>query len=359
LFDEPYRFEFFQAVRLLERIYRDRVPVGRASDPAREVARFRTRVSLMFPPSQIHQLTSESSDDVARPPQMMVAFMGLTGPLGVLPQHYTELLIERTRYKDTALWEFLDLFSHRMISLFYRAWEKYRFAVSYERGEGDRFTEYLFNVVGMGTYGLRNRMSFHDQVLLFYGGLFAQRPRSASAIESILRDYFGVPVAAEQFSGQWLDLDEASLTRLGRANTELGVNTIAGVRVWDSQSKFRLRLGPLKLDEFLAMLPVGSGYRPAAEFTRLLAGLEFDFDVQLVLKKEEVPFCILTTRAKRRPRLGWTSWLKTRPFEQDDSQVILSVDRCEQPSSRQEELPVRDVRPESVRAEAGELLAAH
>ena len=347
LFEEPYRFDFFQAVRLLERIFPDRTPVGRASDPAREVARFRTRVSLSFPPSQIHQLTAGNSTS-----EMMVSFMGLTGPLGVLPHNYTELLIERTRYKDTALWEFLDLFNHRAISLFYRAWEKYRFAVAYERGGEDRFTECLFDVIGMGTHGLRGRMSFSDQTLLFYGGLIAQRPHSASAIEAILSDYLGVPVRTRQFAGQWLKLDDTSLTRLGKANSELGVNTVAGERVWDSQSKFRLKFGPLTYDEFVAMLPVGSAFKPATELTRLLAGLEFDFDAQLILKKQEAPRCILTTRAKRKPMLGWTTWLKTREFIEDDSQVILSsTGRVEQ--QRSEQPPVqqdrrREVEPEFV-----------
>lgn len=356
LFDEPYRFDFFQAVRLLERIYPERRPVGRESEPSQEVARFRTRASLAFPPSEIHQLSADPSDDV-RPPQMMVAFMGLTGPQGVLPHHYTELLIERARYKDTALWDFLDIFNHRVISLFYRAWEKHRFPVAYERGEEDCFTEYLFGLIGMGTSGLRGRMSFSDQALLFYGGLFAQRPHSASAIEAILGDYLGETVQVEQFAGQWLRLDDDSVTRLGKANSELGVNTVAGERVWDTQSKFRLKFGPLTLTSFSAMLPVGSAFKPAADFTRLLAGLELDFDVQLILKKKEVPSCILTTGAKRRPMLGWTSWLKSHAFNEDDSQVVLAVGNRDEAQERKREGP--PVPDQGARAEARELVAAH
>lgn len=323
LFEEPYRFEFFQAVRLLERIDPERRPVGRYSEPAGEAVRFRTRASLSFAPSQIHQL-AEASEQDATPSQMTVAFMGLTGPAGVLPHHYTELLIERTRYKDTALADFLDLFNHRMISLFYRAWEKYRFPVAYERGQ-DRFTEFLFDIVGMGTRGLRKRQSFPDEILLFYGGLFANRPHSASAMEAVLGDYFGAAARIAQFTGQWLKLDDESLTRLGGANAELGVTSVAGTQVWDAQSKFELQFGPLTLNQFAGFLPTGSAFKSAAELTRLLAGLEFDFDMRLTLLADEVPGCVLTTRAKRQPMLGWTTWLKTRPFEEDDSQVVLPV----------------------------------
>jgi type VI secretion system protein ImpH len=325
LFDEPYRFDFFQAMRLLERLYPQRQPVGRHSRPAHEVVRLRSRVSLEFPPSQIYQLTRPEAEADDQPPQMSVAFMGLAGPLGVLPNVYTELLLERLRAGDLALAEFLDLFNHRMISFFYRAWEKYRFPVAYERGLEDRFTEFLFDLIGMGTRGLRYRLSLPDEGLLAYGGLIAQRPHSASTISAILSDYFGVPVQIEQFTGQWLKLDQENLSRLGIANSRLGLSTVLGRRVWDNQSKFRLKVGPLTYKKFIAFLPVGSAFKPATELTRLLVGLEFDFDLQLILKAPEVPGCVLTTRARRRPRLGWTSWLKTKPFRRNDEQVILAT----------------------------------
>lgn len=322
LFDEPYRFDFFQAVRLLERVFKHRAPVGRNFNPTREVARFRTLVSLSFPPSEIYQMKRGENN---APPALVVAFMGLTGPSGLLPHHYTEMLIERLRYKDTALYEFFDLFNHRAISLFFRAWEKYRFPVAYERGEEDAFTEYLFDIIGLGTLGLRKRFSFPDEGLLLYGGLIAQRPHSAVAIAGILSDYFGVEAKIEPFTGQWIKLDEESKSYMGKANSLLGLNTIAGEKIWDTQSKFRVKLGPLKLKDFVDFLPVNSAYKPTAEIVRFLAGLEFDFDMQLVLEKDEVPSCIMTTHARRRPMLGWTTWLKTEAFAEDDSQVVLEV----------------------------------
>lgn len=324
LFEEPYRFEFFQAVRLLERLQPQREPVGHDSPPGREVVRFRTMQTLSFPSSEIHDLTRDKSSADGDRPEMTVAFMGLTGPLGVLPHHYTELLMERARYKDTALWTFLDIFNHRLISLFYRIWEKHRFPVAYERGELDQFTGYLFDIIGMGTGGLRGRLSFNDQALLHYGGLIAQRPHSANAVAAIVGDYFAVPARVVQFTGQWLNLEE-NVTRLGSAHSQLGISTIAGTRVWDSQSKFRIRLGPLNLAEFNDFVPAGSAYRPAIDMLRLLAGLEFDFDMQLVLRAPDVPACRLGADPHLGPRLGWTSWLKTRDLTKDDDQVVLLV----------------------------------
>ena len=343
LYGEPYRFEFFQAVRLLERIHGDRLPVGLDGDPAAEVARFRTRVSLAFPPSEIYRISrngrGNGQGNGHHPPEVEVSFMGLTGPQGVLPHPYTELLIERTRSHDNTLWAFMDLFNHRLISLFYRVWEKYHFAIAYELGREDRFTEYLFDIVGMGTRGLRGRLGVEDQTMIFYGGLLAQRPHSGAALEAILSDYFGVPARLKQFAGQWLMLDDDNITRLGSANSELGVSTVAGSRVWDNQSSFRVKFGPLTFKEFREFLPVGSAFKPACDITRLMSGIELDYDVQLILKAEEVPASILTTRARRKPMLGWTSWLKTRPFSEDDSQVVLNPDLADRAKTHDQNMP--------------------
>lgn len=326
---EPYGFEFFQAVRLLERLYPERAPIGRSSLPVREVVRFRSRVALKFPPSEIHDLIKPYEPDPEKEPpmEMTINFMGLTGPQGVLPTQYTELVMDRVRYKDNALRSFLDIFTHRIASFFYRAWEKYRFPIAYERGSHDQLTEYLFDAVGMGTRGLRpKKLNIEDQILIFYGGLVTQRPHSTVATQLILSDHFGVPVKIKQFAGQWLKLDPESITYIGKQNSQLGVNTVVGTRVWDDQSKIRVSFGPLSFNQFTAFLPNGSAYKAAISLTRFMTGLEFDFDMKLVLKAPEVPSTILTTRARRKPMLGWSSWLKTKPFTEDDDQVLLQVD---------------------------------
>jgi type VI secretion system protein ImpH len=250
--------------------------------------------------------------------------MGMIGVSGVMPTHYTELAMERRRYHDTSMWAFMDMFTHRAVSLFFRAWEKYRFPVGYERGQDD-FTAFLFDFVGLGTDGLRGRMSLPDESLLPYSGLIAQKPHSAVALGNILSDYFGIKAKIEQFFGQWLELDTESITTLGRANSSLGTSAIIGTRIWEQQSKFRVRLGAMSFKEFQDFLPNGEAHKSLKSIIRFMVGLEFDFDVQLVLQAKQVPGTILTTRAKRRPMLGWTSFLKTKPFKTDDEQVIMQT----------------------------------
>jgi len=355
LLREPHRFDFFQAVRLLERLAPDRSPVGRAGPPQAEVVRFRAHLSLSFPPSSIYDIQPASA---AMPvPAMTVAFMGLTGPSGILPQHYTELLLRLERDgkgpEKSALRAWLDLFNHRLISLFWRAWEKYRFSIRFERGdyggqEQDTFTQALFSLVGLGLPPLHNRLCvasrpeataatrerilarIDDLSLLHYSGFFAHRPRCAAALEALLLDYFGFNVQVRQFQGQWLRLEPDSLSRLGAAggNCELGVNLVAGDRVWDVQCKFRVRLGPLRYAAFHEFLPDRSAV-PArkaffllAQLVRLYVGPELDFDVQLVLKSKDVPECRLTEDEASGPCLGWNTWVRNQAMPRDAEDAV-------------------------------------
>lgn len=326
LLDEPYRFEFFQAVRVFERMFPTSGTVGGDALPTAEPIRFRSKVALDFPSSEIHEIRPETDPVTDRERfDVLVNFMGMIGPSGALPVHYTEFVLDRVRHRDSAMAAFLDIFTHRAVSMFYRAWAKYRFPVAYERGNDD-FTAYLFDIAGLGTDGLRGRMGLEDESLLPYVGLISQKPHSATALEGIVGDYFGIRVKILQMYGQWLDLTKEDITYLGRKNSSLGRTALLGERVWDQQSKFRLVLGPLNFVQFQAFLPNGSGNKPLASIIRFMTGLELDFDVQLKLAARQVPSLVLTTRAKRRPMLGWTTWLKTEPFKQDDDQVVLDME---------------------------------
>ena len=312
LFEESYRFDFFQAVRVLERLYPERKPIGYGALPAEEIVRFTTRIALSFPPSSIYEVTSPDGTD--KPAEMNVAFMGLAGLIGVLPRHYTEMILERMRQKDFTLRDFLDLFNHRFISLFYRAWEKYRFPIAYERAvaSGDRYDPVSFNIFhlfGMGTRGLRERLDVPGETQLYYSGLIAQQPHSASALEALLGDYFEVSVKTQQFIGQWLSLavdQRARLTAHGNSQT-LKAGVVLGARFWDQQAKFRLRLGPMKFGKFKSFFPKGQALKELVQLVRLFNGQQLDFDLQLVLEAAEVPGCRLGKPGPEGVQLGWSN----------------------------------------------------
>jgi type VI secretion system protein ImpH len=338
--EQSHRFEFFQAVRLMLRLADSieakgaRRPLGGDFAPAQEAVRFRATPSHSFPAGSVVDVHPGKTDDA--PPEMTVAFHGLTGPQGVLPQHYTALLIERVRAKDYSLRDFLDMFNHRALSHFYTAWRKYRFPFAYEdsarkkKDEDDLFTYVLYCLLGLGTGGQRDRAEFEDEALLYFSGHFAHWPRSAVALEGVLNEYFQIPTAVKQFQGDWLYLaveDRSAMPSGGRAGqyTALGKEAVVGSRVWDVESKFRLRLGPLGYAEFRRLLPDGDMLRPICEMVRLYAGTHLEFDVQLVLKRREVPRCRLGGDAAGGSRLGWNTWVRHGEFPVDvDDAVFVS-----------------------------------
>lgn len=328
LFDEGYRFDFFQAVRVLERVYPHRRPVGGDASPQAEIAHFRTHISLDFPPSAIHKVKAPEASGA--PAEVSVTFMGLAGRLGVLPRHYTELILARSRQRDETLRAFLDLFNHRLIAFLYRAWEKHHFPVPYERAarspgsRRDLFSQGLLALVGIGTKGLLERLDVHDRALMFYAGFLSRRCRSASALEGLLRDYFQVPASVIQLTGKWLPIPEGNRTRLGRASNQLGGDAIAGSRVWDPHAKFTVKIGPVGFESFCQFLPPGDAFRPLCQLTGLFAGEEFDFDVQLVLRAADVPQCRLGGSGGAASRLGWSTWLKVRPFHRDADDAVFT-----------------------------------
>ncbi len=353
LYAEGCAFDFFQAVRVLARLDPARQPVGQAGSPREEVVRFRAHLSLTFPAGAVDEVVPPTNELPA--PLMTVTFFGLTGPSGVLPRHYTEHLIRQEREgKGTekhAFRAWLDLFNHRLISLFYRAWEKYRFYLAYERGayagpEPDPFTNGVFSLIGLGMAPLRGRLRvacreeedgrprervlarIDDLALLYYGGLLAQRPRSAVGLQAILEDFFGLPVRVQQFHGRWMVFDAAGQSRLGEANCGLGADLTAGERVYDVQSKVRLRVGPLpraRFDGFLpdrAPVPERKALFLMVQLARLYLGPELDFDVQVVLRAADVPPCRMKAGAGFGPRLGWNTWICTHTVEQDADDAV-------------------------------------
>jgi type VI secretion system protein ImpH len=337
LFEQAPRFDFFQAVRLLGRLRPDRAPVGRDGSPSDEVVRFTTRPGLAFVPSPVQSLEPPTASD--RPAEMTIAALSLTGPAGALPYCYTELLLERARDRDHTLAAFLDLFHHRLSSLFYRAWEKYRPALALERawdvqrvsrngapGESNAFSAHLFALIGLGMGSLRGRHDFPDEALLYYVGLFAQRHRSAAALESLLREYFALPVEVVQFVEHRVTLGPPDCTILGTPgrNNVLGVDLMLGDQVEQVSGKFRLRIGPLSLDRFRALWPGGRDFRRLVQMTRLFVGPGLIFDVQLVLRAEDVPRFRLVSSPDAGPTLGRDAWVTSLDMAEDVTDAVFA-----------------------------------
>ena len=322
--EEPFRVHFFQAVRLLQKMETGLKPVGYFITPQGETIRFSSRTSLSFPPSEIHELHREEGGQT----KMTVEFMGFCAAISVMPAPYTEFLLARIRQKDYAMEDFLNIFNHRMISFFYRGWEKYRFFIEYERTREDRLSGHLLDLLGLGTEGLRSRGGIPDDAYLNYVALLARHVRSAASLKQILEDYFGVDVHIQQFAGAWRKLsteNQTSFSGFGGPSERLGVGVVAGDEVWDHHGRIRIALGPMPFQQYLKFLPGQEAYRELVAWLRFYSNGSYETEVQLVLAREDAPACELGSGGAMRPQLGLVSWLKTKPLNRDPADATYLV----------------------------------
>ncbi len=344
LLGRGWEFDFFQAVWLLERHCRDRTPVGQRGPVWTEAIRFRPDVSMGFPSTDIRRIRAlEPPDGQEACFGIDVTFLGLYGVATPLPLHYS---IDLLRHVDaveqlpafersagvgqgpgeaparsgverpagagsTPERDFLDILHHRVISLFYRAWTKYRYYVTFDMPQRDMMTAYLLWLIGYQPGWSEELLGVSPLRMIRYAGVLTQHPRSAATLEGLLRDYWkGVPVSIEQFVGRWVPLKPIDLNRLGAANSRPGVDLTVGAQVYDMTGAFRLCVGPVDWDTYLTFLPDGARYAEARSIALLYAPDPLAFDIEVKLKPGQVPeMCLCSDDAAG--RLGYTSWVRT------------------------------------------------
>jgi type VI secretion system protein ImpH len=302
----PYRYDFYQALRRIECLFDSKPRWGHARRPVDEPVRLGQDPDLSFAPAPL--MSFESGRD-GKPARLQVRLFGLLGPNGPLPLHITEYARERLRHAgDPTLSRFLDLFNHRFLTLFYRAWAQAQPHVNRDRPKDDRFAVYIGSFFGMAPEALRDGDALPDLAKFFHVGTLVRHTRNAEGLAAILQHFCRVPVRIEEFVDHWMTLDDNARTRLSGDHSMLGSRAVLGGRVWDRQYKFRIHLGPLSLVEYQAFLPGGSQLQKVVDWVRLYLNFELDWDVNLLLKEGDVP----ATTLGKTGRLGWTTWLGRR-----------------------------------------------
>ena len=337
LFAEPYRFDYFQSVRMLELWLKKRgVPQEGA---VANFLRFQNSTSLSFPASELESLQPEPRT-VARDARALgealqaaelkyiritPTFMGFLGSSGTLPAHYTERIASHALYqRDDGPRAFLDTFSSRALALFYEAWKKYRLELKYQGAGKDGFLPLLLSLAGLGNGALRRRMSDHgdgvlDESLGYFASAVRHKPASATQVARVLSEYFGQQVAITQFIGCWYDVPVAQQSTLGGANAMLGAGAMAGARVWQRDLRMRLVIGPLDRASFESFLPGGKAARALKSMLAMFTGLTLEYEVQLVLRAADVQGTSLQDE-RSGGRLGWDSFVLTggQPHDRGD-----------------------------------------
>lgn len=322
--ETPYEFDFYQAMRLLECAHADMPRLGDSLRPIDDPVRLGQEPSLAFAPSTLAEFTPGG------PSRMTAWFFGLFGPNGPLPLHLTEFARSRFRNSDDpTLVRFLDLFHHRLMCLFYRAWADAEPTVSFDRPEEDRFSAYVASLFGLGAPSLRNRDALPDLAKLEFAGRLSCQTKPPEGLRAMLAGVLRLPVALREFVGHWMEIPEdcrwylgqqIAISRRQAATGTLGESATIGARVWDCQSRFRIVIGPLELDDYRRLLPGGAALERVVATVRNYIGYELDWDVQLILRRDQVPSMQLGVQGQ----LGWTTWLLGAPAarDADDLQLV-------------------------------------
>jgi type VI secretion system protein ImpH len=319
LASSPERFELFQALRLFEAGAAEQPRLGEARRARDERLRLAQPPHLFMAPSTI---ASFSAPVPGRPGRLSTFAFGLFGPQGPLPLHITRHALQRLRQEqDPTLAEFANIFHHRLMALFWRAHARARPVIEHDRPRSDRFARRLGAVAGLATPSMFDRSPLPDRFVLFAAGLLTLQHRPPEALIRLVALFFRVPVAITEFVGAWLDIPLAAQTRLGlpQGASLLGVDAVVGRRAYARHHRFRIVLGPLGLVAYLRFLPVGDALPKLGALVRHAVGLDHDWDVQLVLKRDEVP----TARLDGATMLGWTSWLSARQRLEDADDLVL------------------------------------
>lgn len=327
LVDEPFKFQFVQAVRILVRwLGRNGVPYDKAFT---HVLRFQNSLSLSFPPSEIEALLTAPDDEttlagllqaVQRQTSTRItltpAFIGFLGANGTLPLYHSERIAARqAQDRDDSTRAFLDIFSSRMVALYCQAWGKYRVEHRFDTQALDGFLPLLKALSGVQDVTFPSRDPRPDMccvtedVAAYYAALLRTRPVSASTVSRVLTDYFGVPVELEQFVGAWDYLPENKRSRLGNAETKLGYGAMLGTRLWRHDVRVRLNIGPLDKEDLVRFLPMGDAVAALAKMLALFGAPLLQYEVRLILSRPCIQRVVLTSKRSAMQRLGWNTFL--------------------------------------------------
>jgi len=318
---QPWSYGFFMAMRLIECRHRDKPRIGKSRRLIDDPVRLVQDVGMSFESSTLTAFEPATSE---QPGHLAQRFFGLLGPQGPMPLHFTEFVLDRLQHhRDPTFGRFLNIFNHRMLALFFRAWANNEPTISLDRPEADRFTDYVASLQGLGLDSLQNRDAVPDRIKYYFCSHFAGLSKTHEGLQAIISGFFTVPCTINEFVGRWQEIPDRDRMRLGREPTtgSLGSSAVLGKLFWSVDQTLQLRLGPLNYADYNSFLPDSKRLKQLSDMVRNYIGLEFEWEVVLILKQSEIP----EFRINGNARLGWTSCLGERLWQGDIDELWLRL----------------------------------
>jgi type VI secretion system protein ImpH len=288
------RADFFQFLREVQR---------HADFYGSPQIRLRSSPRLDYPTSDVDSLDLTNDGTVLT---ITVRFLGMLGAVGALPEVYSELSADRIARGDAALHEFLDIFVRRFLQTLYDAWRRIHAITQFEDERAhhgrNRYREFISVLLG-------HYVKDSQHILLGHAALLSRKPVSSSALESVLTALTNAAVSIKQFVGQWhiLPSDRRLTLASAKQNSALGEGTVLGDAVWQPNKGAVIRVGPLRLEHFLLLLPGTAMFDEIRSVVRFSADPSLGFQVELILSAADA--FPVTLGDDRRNRLGMVTWL--------------------------------------------------
>lgn len=274
--ERGYEFNFFQAVSLLEEYFesksrdKDSVAGGRV--------RFAADPDIVFPSSDIHDVKNDPDNGV----QLFLSFMGLLGISSPLPHYFTEYGAMHAK-ESNALTDFLNIFDHRIYTLFYRAWKKYRTVPTWAQSEDFEIYKRISSLAGFTS---KNNDSSSGSSMTAYAGLLSSAAHNAAGLTEILTDcMLGVNVKIEQWAPRWARI--TGLQKLG-VSFQLGNEAMLGDRIFDRSGKINVILELTDKEAFSKYLPGSGSIERVKEIVTLYSPQPLAFDIEVRFKPSDL-----------------------------------------------------------------------
>ena len=307
---EPWAHDMYNVLRAAERSFPDKPRIGDSATRRDEYVVLGEDPYLDFPASNVSRADWDSQGRL----RLFVKFLGLLGPQGPLPLATTSEAYGWWLARDDSFARFLDLFNHRFLQLFFRAWADARPVAQADRPDLDRFRAYVGSAIGIGSEPYRDLDSVPDPAKLAFAGLLGPKAKSATRLKNALAGLFKVEVEIEEFIGAYLPFEPGDRTRLGQKHATLGLDLLVGSSVYSVEDKFRVQIVTADLADYERFLPSGDRCEPVADLVFFYIGHELDWDLELALPARAVePVCL-----GRFGRLGYTTWMQSKESGQTE-----------------------------------------